>query len=668
MQGVGKTVLASFLIHSLQKSLEYQDIKVVYIYCDYTMVEKQTPLNLIADLLRQLLIDNSTSQGRLGSVRDRLRDLYKSCNHNNSRPTLIECTKLLYEAARCFSKVFIVIDALDECPEVNEVRSTLLYAIENLQSFASLLIMSRHIPNIASQLRNATRLEIKASDHDIKTYLERLRGLQNIDCPLSRERNLHVTIINTILEKVGGMFLLARLHMDSLMTKINLRQIKMDLKTLPQGLDLAYKGVMDRIDAQSAAHATLAKRLLCWLIYAVRPLRIDELQHALAVEINDTSFDPDGVTNKSLLVSVCAGMVVLQENDNLISLVHHTAKEFLVGQGAERFQNAHDEISRTCLTYLSFNEFTRASSPTNQVSWTSLFNNYPFLPYAAQHWGNHVSKSKGDDIREMALNFLQQETKMVYSIMHSFTYQYGSSGARSISRSPALQVAASFGMETIASSLINGGADVEGRSSDGWTALMVAAWNGHIGMVKLLLAEGADIESKNNDNWTALHFAGRKHQLGIMRLLLESRANIESTNNYGWTTLMGLVWNGNEAGVRLLLEKGADVNTKNHKGRTALHQVAGHGDKALARLLIENNADVAAVDTWGRTALNFALKQGHTSVAGLQQDHAKEKGIQGKNRRLSLPLYHKAEMLRCAETWRSNWDVTSGYSRAVEII
>ena len=70
-------------------------------------------------------------------------------------------------------------------------------------------------------------------------------------------------------------FLLAQLHMDSLMSKPTPGDIKVALKNLPrgeQGLDATYEQAMERIEGQEADFRKLARQVLSWVIHAKRPL------------------------------------------------------------------------------------------------------------------------------------------------------------------------------------------------------------------------------------------------------------------------------------------------------------------------------------------------------------------------------------------------------------
>ena len=109
--------------------------------------------------------------------------------------------------------------------------------------------------------------------------------------------------------------------MDSLVGKLNARQVRAALENLPEGMDRTYDEAMERVERQDDDCKQLAKRVLSWITYAVRPLSVKELQHALAVMPDTTELDPDDITDDEILTSICAGLVVIDEERNVIGLV-----------------------------------------------------------------------------------------------------------------------------------------------------------------------------------------------------------------------------------------------------------------------------------------------------------------------------------------------------------
>src|ERR1700735_5543159 len=116
-------------------------------------------------------------------------------------------------------------------------------------------------------------------------------------------------------------FLLARLHMDSLLQKFTARQVREALKEFPQGMNATYDEAMARIEQQTAERSQLAKRVLSWITYAFKPLSVEEIQHALAVELETTCLDFDNIIDEETLTAVCAGLVVIDKQRPIIRLV-----------------------------------------------------------------------------------------------------------------------------------------------------------------------------------------------------------------------------------------------------------------------------------------------------------------------------------------------------------
>jgi hypothetical protein len=154
----------------------------------------------MACLLQQLVLQKSVIPGEL-------KALYESHIPKKTRPPLDEYSKLLQAAVGGFSKVLIIIDALDECPVTEGARDTLLAETRKLQPRACLLVTSRDIPNIKRELQGAYHLEIRASGEDIKGYLkQRISSSCDLMDHIKEDPKLYGNIIRTIVDKAQGMY------------------------------------------------------------------------------------------------------------------------------------------------------------------------------------------------------------------------------------------------------------------------------------------------------------------------------------------------------------------------------------------------------------------------------------------------------------------------------
>jgi hypothetical protein len=151
--------------------------------------------------------------------------------------------------------------------------------------------------------------------------------------------------------------LLAKLHTDSLTTKVTIKAVREALKNLPKDLEHTYNEAMARIDSQSEDERNIAYLALIWVANAKRPLSAAELQEAIAVEVSSKSLDPDGILDITLIVSVCAGLLMIDVATGLVRLIHYTIQDYLTHIQETKFPLAQTEITQWCLTYLLFDTF-----------------------------------------------------------------------------------------------------------------------------------------------------------------------------------------------------------------------------------------------------------------------------------------------------------------------
>ncbi|CZR67684.1 uncharacterized protein PAC_17583 [Phialocephala subalpina] len=114
-----------------------------------------------------------------------------------------------------------------------------------------------------------------------------------------------------------------------------------------------YKNAMERITAQDANGERLAKKGLWWITCAKRPLITVELQYAIAIKPGKSEFDEKSQPNIEDIVSVCAGLVTVDEKSKIIRLVHYTTQQYFNRTRDIWFPKAETDITTICVTYLS---------------------------------------------------------------------------------------------------------------------------------------------------------------------------------------------------------------------------------------------------------------------------------------------------------------------------
>ena len=121
--------------------------------------------------------------------------------------------------------------------------------------------------------------------------------------------------------------------------------------------------------------------------------------------------------------------------------------------------------------------------------------------------------------------------------MHLSGRQYPGYSQQFPKTTTALQISASFGLESITQELLRRGATVLAKDEKRWTALHRASENGNQRIVELLLNNGLNIDSLVKHGGTALHRATKNGHEQLLRFLIDRKAAIHIEDQYGGTAL-----------------------------------------------------------------------------------------------------------------------------------
>ena len=199
-------------------------------------------------------------------------------------------------------------------------------------------------------------------------------------------------------------FLLASLHIEAILRGTTISRRRKALKSISDGAGLEdiYGATLERIKAQDEEKRKLAIAALTWIRHSERSLQVDELCHALAVEIGATDFDPENVPSIGTLLDCCQGFITVDAEASTVRLIHYTVQEYLCSH-PRPFSKPHSILAETCLSYLNSQQvkhLTPHSLPPPQ--------SIPFLKYSARYWGTHTNKDLSDDAKALALELLNQ--------------------------------------------------------------------------------------------------------------------------------------------------------------------------------------------------------------------------------------------------------------------
>ncbi|KAK7422447.1 hypothetical protein QQZ08_009499 [Neonectria magnoliae] len=335
-------------------------------------------------------------------------------------------------------------------------------------------------------------------------------------------------------------FLLAQIYLGLLADKLTLNEIGSAMEAFrrqgqglgedqkDQVLDSAYEQTMKRINRQMPGMKTLAMKVLLWITCAKRQLTTSELQYALATKTEKSELDHGDLPHIGDMVSVCAGLVTVNEESGVIRLVHYTTQEYLKQTQERWFQDPESIITITCATYLSLTVFETGFCETDHEFEERLRSN-PFYDYAAHNWGHHAPKDKTPN---QVISFLISKAKVEASSQAltaakiiSYHTGYSQEAPRKMT---GLHLAGCFGASEVADALLRLGHSPDLKDTHSCTPLWYAAQKGHKAVVKLLAVAGTDVNTATNFGRTALQAAADRGHLEVIEKLLAAGADVNA--------------------------------------------------------------------------------------------------------------------------------------------
>lgn len=202
--GAGKTIMTASVVEHLQVFFAGdRSVLVSYYYCNYKKQSEQDGYDILTVLLRQL-----SSRSQSLDWRRRLAERFKDYLENDQRPSYREFLSALSSCilADGHSKVYIAVDALDEC--IEGVRNEVVTDMLRLQSEIPQLrffVTSRVVPEVAKLFtpESCLFMQIRAEDSDVERYIA--GHTHSLPSFVREDEELIEEIKSAIIKSVDGM-------------------------------------------------------------------------------------------------------------------------------------------------------------------------------------------------------------------------------------------------------------------------------------------------------------------------------------------------------------------------------------------------------------------------------------------------------------------------------
>ncbi|KAF3058825.1 Ankyrin repeat domain-containing protein 50 [Trichoderma lentiforme] len=647
--GSGKTILTSLAIDEVQKWQENNrssNIGLAYFYFSY---RRPIPMrNVVLALLHQLYLQSLSPVDELTA----LEILAAKSEHI----PFASVVSVLLTVSRQFSKVYIILDALDECAP--GYKPDLLHLLKSIKDSPARLLASSRPHQTFGVLEVGPKIEILPPKGDIEHYAR--TKLQHTPLFAGDDELLDEVISALVAASerhhISHMllrFLPIALQVDAILekhTKEKVREQKAELQRSPYS---AYQDGLNRIQNQEPYMTALAKRTLTWLFYSQRPLETAEL-----LEIHHSSTQGATEIDVPLIVEACMTLVRAGET---IAFTHISVKEFLEKQTRtaieKQTRTAIDDenmIAVHCLQYLIDSNIDEA---TTHDSLNDQLRNNPFLDYAATYWGCHLRNVVQKDeegyeklrqLCSMLLNDKSRVASLCHIIFMSQLEKKAPTGK--LVKSSWLHLVSYFGLDWAINPPLFEETMADEQDEWGRTPLHLAALNGFVDCVTILLTEESQSQ-QDLDQKTVWHYAAMSGNLETIRCLADFNPRIlESSHSDTFLSLREdkmnkspleyAATNGDERTFKMLLPFYTSKSANDFRSRAFRAALAGGkldilkcllsqgevinynylleatktGLEAAVRLLVDYGSRIDNPDATGESALTIAAREGWNRI------------------------------------------------------
>ncbi|KAF2688474.1 WD40 repeat-like protein [Lentithecium fluviatile CBS 122367] len=390
----GKSTLSGYIVDELRRT----SLGCSYFYFKHADKAKSVFGACLRVLALQMALKYPLVRARLVAIMNKSAGRNSS---NDSDRTLWH--KLFMEGIfnASLENQYWVIDGLDECEDSAAAFKMLLSKIDDKIPLR-ILITSRETLELRSEYNDID------SAHCIKETVSTSDTLQDLQILVEAKARILASthegseerLVDTILSKSKGSFLWTTLVLKELSLSCTEEEISQVLADVPRGMAPLYQRLLETM-SRSVRGKSLTKAILTWTTCAMQPLKLEELSHALSIDIKET------IPNLEASIGALCGQLVTIDKSGKVQMVHETAREFLLDDALQSEfaidrRKAHTQVAIACLRYLTGTEMKVPRSTRRVGASDATKTRGAFSSYAAFGFSFHLSQADSNS-RELLI-------------------------------------------------------------------------------------------------------------------------------------------------------------------------------------------------------------------------------------------------------------------------
>lgn len=392
--GKGKTMMSISLIERLSLA-QTESVVVTYFFCQNANYE----LNTLEAIVKGLILRLVKQQPDLS---ESLRCRWDAINQRfiedlTSWQALWDVFLEMLERCKC-EKVYIIVDALDECEDngMADFLKTIVrtglhqsYKFKWLLTSRPLASAEQELLGGSDQLVLSLELNHKHISEAVQSYIT--YKMNELDRRHSYGVTLRRQIEIELIEKAEDTYLWASLVCHELEGVCSDKALAI-IQSVPLGLHALYYKMVKGVAKGELIMAKIYLRLLKVMMLAYRPLDTREIESMIG---------PSGLLiDITLFVSQCASLVTMRETT--LEFVHQSVRDYLAGDDGrsilDTFESCdHGRIVSTCISHLTERlKVNLAGLPRSDSTRESMKSNTGAenMEYAATFWVQHLEAAK----------------------------------------------------------------------------------------------------------------------------------------------------------------------------------------------------------------------------------------------------------------------------------